>query len=192
MAITHFADAGEWHPALVATTLTIEQDPARRMWIFKGGCGMKVRRPDRWARPESDLVHARALLLAHRVLSNHDVYADDCWASVYRRGDYCMPHSHLRSNVSIVYMLDAGDEDADDPLAGKLVFVDPRIAHCCPDEPGRATRVMIPEMTPGTMIVFASDYVHAVNPYRGEHPRITLSWNITIEALPGEPGAGWK
>jgi len=31
----------------------------------------------------------------------------------------------------------------------------------------------------------------SVNPYRGQRPRITLSWNITIERLPGRPGEGW-
>ena len=100
----------------------MERDPAWRDWIFKGGCGMKVRRPDRWGHAAADLIHGRALALAHRVLSQHDVYADDCWASVYRDGQYCLPHSHLRSNVSIVYLLDAGDPDPDDPMAGKLVL----------------------------------------------------------------------
>ena len=115
------------------------------------------------------------------MLSQHDVYTDDCWASVYRDGQYCLPHSHLRSNVSIVYLLDEGDPDPDDPMAGKLVFADPRIPHCCPQEPGRVTGLLAPDMRAGTMIVFASDYVHAVGPYRGTRPRMTMSWNVTIE-----------
>ena len=48
-------------------------------------------------------------MLAHHTLSRRPVFADDTWASVYRAGDYCMPHSHLRANASIVYMLDVGD-----------------------------------------------------------------------------------
>jgi hypothetical protein len=29
--------------------------------------------------------------------------------------------------------------------------------------------------------------VHAVNPYTGKRPRITLSWNINKNALPSSP-----
>jgi hypothetical protein len=191
MAAAHFDDHPRYQGDLTATVLEIERDPARRDWIFKGGCGMKVRRPDRWARAAADLIHARALVLAHRVLSQHDVYTDDSWASVYRDGQYCLPHSHLRSNVSIVYLLDAGDPDPDDPMAGKLLFADPRIPSCCPHEPGRVTALLSPDMREGTMLVFASDYVHAVGPYRGARPRITMSWNVSIERLPGAPGDAW-
>jgi hypothetical protein len=51
---------------------------------------------------------------------------------------------------------------------------------------------MIPDMLPGTMLIFASDYLHSVNPYRGRRPRITLSWNVTLDRLPGRPGEGWE
>jgi predicted 2-oxoglutarate/Fe(II)-dependent dioxygenase YbiX len=139
----------------------------------------------------ADLIHGRALSFAHRVLSRRDVYSDDCWANVYRDGQYCMPHSHLRSNVSIVYVLDPGDPDPDDAMAGKLVFADPRIPRCCPHEPGRVTGLLVPDMPEGTMIIFASDYLHSVNPYRGARPRMSMSWNVTIARLPGQAGEGW-
>jgi Putative 2OG-Fe(II) oxygenase len=139
----------------------------------------------------ADLIHGRALSFAHRVLSRNDVYTDDCWANVYRDGQYCMPHSHLRSNVSVVYLLDPGDPDADDPMAGKLVFADPRIPSCCPREPGRVTSLLVPAMREGTMIVFASDYLHSVNPYCGQRPRMTMSWNMTLARLPGEASDDW-
>jgi hypothetical protein len=192
MAVTVFADPARYHGDLAATILEMERDPAYRMWIFKGGCGMKVRRPDQWNRPAADLIHGRALTLAHHVLSRSDVFTDDCWANVYRDGQYCMPHSHVRSNVSIVYLLDPGDPDPDDPMAGKLVFADPRIPFCCPQEPGRVTALMIPDLREGTMIVFASDYLHSVNPYRGARPRISMSWNITLVRLPGQASDGWQ
>ena len=191
MAATQFDDHPRYHDDLAATILEMERDPAYRMWIFKGGCGMKVRRPDRWRRAAADLIHGRALSLAHRVLSRNDVYTDDCWANVYRDGQYCMPHSHLRANVSIVYVLDPGVPDPDDAMAGQLVFADPRIPYCCPHEPGRVTALLLPEMREGTMIIFASDYLHSVNPYRGSRARITMSWNVTITRLPGQPGEGW-
>jgi Putative 2OG-Fe(II) oxygenase len=191
MAAAHFADVEAYHPALVAAVLEAERDPRWRGKIFRGGCGTKVRKIPAWDAAAAALIHARALTLAHRTLSRRPVYADDSWASVYRAGDYCMPHSHLRSNVSIVYMLDPGDGDPEDPMAGKLCFADPRIDACCPDEPGRVTRHMLPAMQPGTMLIFASDYLHSVNPYHGTRPRITLSWNITLERLAGRAGEGW-
>jgi len=177
---------------LIGATLAAEQDPRFRDTIFKGGCGIKVRDVAAWGASAANLIHARALQFAHRTLSRRPVFADATWASVYRAGDYCMPHSHLRSNASIVYMLDTGDDEPDDAMAGKLCFADPRIEVCCPDEPGRVTQHLIPAMSAGTMLIFASDYLHSVNPYQGRRPRITMSWNITLERLPGRAGEGWK
>lgn len=191
MAVTQFDDHAQYHGDLAATILEMERDPAFRMWIFKGGCGMKVRRPDKWKRAAADLIHGRALSLAHRVLSRSDVFIDDCWANVYRDGQYCMPHSHVRSSVSIVYLLDAGDPDPGDAMAGKLVFADPRVPYCCPQEAGRVTALLVPHLSEGAMIVFASDYLHSVNPYRGARPRISMSWNITLARLPGQASDGW-
>ena len=192
MAITTFDDHACYHPALIDAALAAEQNPRFRDTIFKGGCGIKVRDIPGWNAPAATLIHARALLLAHHTVSRRPVYADATWASIYRAGDYCMPHSHLRSNLSVVYMLDAGDEDPQDTLAGRLCFADPRIDACCPHEPGRVTQHVLPTMSAGTMLIFASDYLHSVNPYHGERPRITMSWNITLEKLPGRAGEGWK
>ena len=192
MAATRFADHAAFHPALIEATLAAEQDARFRDTIFKGGCGIKVRDVAAWGASAANLIHARAMQFAHRTLSRRPVFADATWASVYRAGDYCMPHSHLRSNASIVYMLDTGDDEPDDAMAGKLCFADPRIEVCCPDEPGRVTQHLMPTMSPGTMLIFASDYLHSVNPYHGRRPRITLSWNITLERLPGRAGEGWK
>jgi putative 2-oxoglutarate-Fe(II)-dependent oxygenase superfamily protein len=192
MAITTFADHACFHPALIQSVLHAEQEPRFRGNMFKGGCGVKVRSIPAWDDGAAKLIHARAVLLAHTTLSRRDVFADDTWGSIYRFGDYCMPHSHLRSNVSIVYMLDTGDDaPEDDLMSAKLCFADPRIDACCPHEPGRVTQHVMPTMTPGTMLIFASDYLHSVNPYFGKRPRITLSWNVTLARLPGRAGEGW-
>lgn len=132
MAATRFADHAAYHPALIDAALAAEQDARFRDTIFKGGCGIKVRNIPAWGADAANLIHARALQFAHRTLSRRPVFADDTWASVYRAGDYCMPHSHLRANASIVYMLDTGEEEPDDALAGRLCFADPRIDACCP------------------------------------------------------------
>jgi hypothetical protein len=190
--LTVFSDWASYHPALIEAALASEKNPELCDRIFRGGCGVKVRNIPAWNASAATLVHARALMLAHHTLSRRPVFADDSWGSVYRRGDYCMPHSHLRASVSVVYMLDPGDGDPEDRMAGRFCFADPRIAACCPDEPGRVTQHLMPNLTPGTMLIFASDYLHSVNPYEGTRPRITLSWNITLGRLAGRPGEGWR
>ena len=173
LAITTFTDFPVYHPSLTEAVLAAEQDPRFRAPMLRGGCGVKVRNIPDWHAPAAALIHARALMVAHRTMAGRAVFADDTWASVYRAGDYCIAHSHLRSHVSIVYMLDPGEEDPHDKLAGKLWVADPRIAWCCPHEPGRVTRPVIPTMTPGTMLIFSSEYLHSVNPYHGRRPRVT-------------------
>src|SRR5262249_3145204 len=133
MARTRVGDFDAFHSALIAAVPAPEQAPPWRSvlmlqaagshgTVFRGGCGTKVRKISDWNDAAASLIHGRALMLAHRTLSRRAVYADDSWASVYRAGDYCMPHSHLRSDVSIVYMLDTGDDDPDEPMAGKRTF----------------------------------------------------------------------
>ena len=104
-----------------------------------------------------------------------------------------MPHSHLRSNVSIVYMLDAGDERSGrSRWRDRLCFADPRIDACCPHEPGRVTQHVLPTMSAGTMLIFASDYLHSVNPYHGETAAHHDVVEHHLEKLPGSAGEGWK
>jgi Putative 2OG-Fe(II) oxygenase len=190
IAVTRFADVAIYHPSLIEATLAGARDlrfhdPAHL--LIRAGCGAKVRNIQDWDVPAAALVHARAMLLAQQALAQQGVFADDTWASIYANGDYCMPHGHTRADVSIVYMLDPGDGDPSDAFAGQLCFIDPRIEWCCPLEPGRVTRPLMPRMSAGTMIVFAGAYVHTVMPYRGTRPRITMSWNITRERLAGRP-----
>lgn len=189
IAVTWFSDHGEYHPQLTQAALAAAQDPRfhdPRHLVIPSGCGRKVRNVADWNVPAANLIHARAMMFAQQSLSQQ-VFADDAWASIYGTGDYCMPHSHVRADVSIVYMLEPGDPDPGDAFAGRLYFVDPRIGWTCPVEPGRVVRPFVPEMPPGTMVLFAGGYLHGVHAYRGANPRITMSWNITREKRPGNP-----
>ena len=96
MAIITFADWAVYHPALVEAALKAEKDPNLVVPLYRGLCGVKVRKIPEWSSPAAALIHARALMLAHRTLSRRPVYSDDIWGSIYRTGDHCMPHSHLR------------------------------------------------------------------------------------------------
>ncbi len=193
MAVANFDDHGSYGASLAAAILRAEQDARFRDATTPKGFAAKVRGLPRWGAPPADLVHARALTLAYHVLGRQPVYVDNVWASVYRAGDYCMPHSHRRSDASIIYMLDPGDVQApgEKTLAGALGFADARLEYCCAHESGRVTRLYFPQMLAGTMLIFSGEYVHFVNPYLGQQPRITLSWNITLTRLPGDPAEGW-
>jgi hypothetical protein len=184
-----FLDHARYAAGLTAAILERGQDPRYADRIFKGGCGLKVRDIHAWEVAEAVLVNERALMLCRKVLGGRAVHVDSSWASVYSDGDYCMPHSHLRAVASVLYMLEPGEEFAQDPLAGRFAFCDPRLTQCCPQEPGRMTHSFMPDLVPGSMLFFSADYVHAVNPYRGSRPRITLSWNMTLQRLDGESGA---
>jgi hypothetical protein len=124
-AITRFADHATYGDDLAGDALTAESD-ARFGGVTGPGkraaCGHKVYDLPRWRTPAADLVHARALALAQRCLSCVEVIADDTWCSIYRDGDYCLPHSHLRSEVSLICMLDPGETVADDSHSGLLCF----------------------------------------------------------------------
>lgn len=192
MAVVDFSDCDRYHAMLAARIFEMEKDPRYRDWIFKGGCGTKVRDPQLWECPEADLIHARAMRLAAIALSATDVVVDSAWANIYRKGDYCMPHSHLRSIASLIYLLDPGDQSEDDPTGGRLCFGDPRIPFCCVHESGRMTQLLMPGLRPGSLLIFPSEYVHLVNPYHGTRPRITMSWNINLRKLSGDRSDGWK
>jgi hypothetical protein len=188
IVVTEFPDAALYHPALIAAALEAERDPRFHdptERVLRGTCGVKVRNLHAWESPAARLIHARAIVLACRALSRASVFVDESWGSIYRNGAYCMPHSHVRSDANVVYFLDTGESDTGDPLAGQFCICDPRIPMLCQFEPGRMHRQFMPPMVPGKMLIFAGEYVHSVNPYFGSRPRITLSWNITRECLPG-------
>jgi hypothetical protein len=189
---TVFDDIADYHPALIRKILELEHDPVLSNYLFRGGCGRKIYHIHQWGIPEAQLIHDRAIALFKQVAKSPDAAVDISWANVYRKGEYCMPHSHERSAASIVYCVETGDDDPDDPLAGRFVFVDPRIAACCLKKPGYMTTPFLPEWVAGTMIIFPSQLVHSVNPYMGETPRITMSWNINKHSLPGSADEQWK
>jgi hypothetical protein len=182
-----FTDIQEYHPRLVAKILEFEENHRLRRRHTHGAGGTRIDHLEKWISSEAELIHARAKALFKRVLECDEAVVDLSWANVFRAGDYCMPHSHLRSTASVIYCLDAGDEDSEDSTSGRLCFVDPRLSNCCQEQDGCVTTPFFPGMAAGTMIIFPSQLVHAVNPYTGKRPHITLSWNINKNVLPGSP-----
>jgi len=189
---TDFEDGDRYHSSLIDKILAMESDPRQRENLFKGGCGTKLRKLEEWRVPAARLVNARAMALCRSVLGEGELFVDDAWANVYRNGDYCMPHSHVRSVASVVYFLALGDDDPDHPMSGRFFIGDPRVSSCCPLEEGRMTHSMSLDVRAGTMIIFPSQLVHFVNPYTGQSPRITLAWNFTTRALAGNARDDWQ
>ena len=183
--VAEFDDTECYHPALQQAILERESNPQFGLKLFRGACGVKVHHVDQWESAAADFLYQRALALFSAVSGVTNPVCDMSWANVYRNGDYCLPHSHCRSEASVVYQLTAGDQDELNPLGGCLSFADPRMKSCCAEEPGRVTSALLPDMAPGMMIIFPSQIMHYVNPYTGDTPRITLSWNISAEKISG-------
>ena len=133
---------------------------------------------DDWNIPEANLVNARARAFFQKVFGQAESYIHVSWVNISRRGEYSLAHSHPDCMASVVYCLDKGDPNTEDPLDGQLAFVDPRYEACCRAQKDFMTTPYMPKMAPGSMIIFPSSLVHAVNPYRGERPRITFSWDL--------------
>lgn len=184
---TVFKGSEEINRRLVEAMLELEQDPKFVIRLTRGGCGTKIDHIDRWGVPEAELVHARAMSFFTRGLGFEQAAVDQCWGNIYRNGDYCMPHSHIRSRIAVVYLVDPGDENPESPMDGKFYFCDPRVETACDIQPHCMTRILMPNLIPGAMIAFPGAMVHGVNPYTGERPRVTLSWNINLKVLPGKP-----
>lgn len=183
--MTRFTDVARYHPALIRKILQLESSSRFRGDYALGGCGIKVYHLDRWQCPEAELIHQRALAFFSEVFKCDTPVADVSMANIFHKGDYCMPHSHTRTRASLVYSVSCGDPDPHHERSGKLCFVDPRMKACCQDQPERMTTPLVPDMEPGTLLMFPSEVMHCVTPYTGKSPRITLAWNIDSHALSG-------
>ncbi len=155
----------------------------------RGEGGQKVRDLDQLGSPEFELINERAKEMFKRVTGAKSAVVDDCWANVFRDGEYALPHSHKRSTASIVCALDNGDEEEArrEPLNGALIFCDPRLKNCCPGKPYHVSNAFRPiGVDPAVMVIFPSHLTHQVTPYYGKRPRISIAWNVNAEAVPGE------
>ena len=185
--LAQFEDTAAYHPALIRRVLELERDPELSAEWDRLQGGAKVYHLDRWNCPEADLIQARALAFFKTVFNTETAYLDLSWATIYRDGDSCMPHSHFRTLASLVYFLDFGDSDPNRSANGRFLFVDPRMPMCSRQEKGRMTSPCAPHLREGLLMMFPGQAVHYVNPYRGDTPRITLSWNINDKKLEGTP-----
>jgi len=190
LLMTCFQDHEHYHDALSRTILEFEKDERFLVKFGSGSCGNKIFSLEKWNTPEANLIHQRALAFFSIASNCKRPFSDISMANIFHRGDYCLPHSHVRTCASIVYCLSPGEFDEVNPRGGLLCFVDPRLASCCKEQEGRMTDPVVPNMKPGTMVMFPSEIVHCVSTYTGQSPRITLGWNIHNEPVAGSPIPG--
>jgi len=185
--VAQFIDHADYHPALIDAVLARTKDPeVSRPYAQTDGVGsFKLFDLPSWGVPEVTFIHNRALEMCRRVAGTDEVHVDLSWSSVYANGDHVLPHSHPRTTVGIVYMLEPGDPPTEE--SGMFLFADPRMPICCREEAGYMSTPCAPILTPGMMILFPGQAVHCVTPYLGTKPRITLSWNLNKQAVAGEP-----
>jgi len=185
--VTQFADHALYAPGLRATALERSTDPdlAGQFEQSVGVGSAKVYDVDKWPVASAALVDARARAFFRLATGSATAVVDLSWASVYHDADFCAPHSHPRTLCSVLYVLDMGSPASAN--CGTFYFADPRLAPCCREEAGYMSTPAAPTFKPGMMILFPGKAVHFVTPYRGDKPRITMSWNLNKVDLAGDP-----
>jgi len=151
-----------------------------------------------WCGSEGEAVLAAARDLVERmtVMDNGGGFAParlgwtvTAWANVNRAGHLNRPHGHGGAYWSGVYWVEDGGAAEDPALGGLLELSDPRgilplmtaphlrfaLDDCLSDGAARTVRPQA-----GTMLLFPSWLVHAVTPYRGTHPRISIAFNFAL------------
>lgn len=108
-------------------------------------------------------------------------YGIQAWAMVMRSGDYTVLHDHAESHLSAVYYADAGDE-VEGPSA-QLAFARPGGGFAeIPGLPLFPTTCLVRPRT-GLLVLFPGYLQHYVHPYRGQRPRVAISFNVRAEAM---------
>lgn len=114
----------------------------------------------------------------------------ESWFHVTRNGGYVRSHHHPQHSWSAIYCVDQGDPTPEySHDAGHLLFFDPR------NNAGMFLDMANSEMLPdlnfhamrfrprnGELILFPSYVWHAVEPYRGKKPRITVAANFRFNS----------
>lgn len=111
------------------------------------------------------------------------------WANVNGPGDSNFCHYHPGSFWSGTYYVDDGGCVADPALGGAFEMLDPRgaapamlaptLAYAGPGGlAAGATESIMPR--PGLLFLFPSWLHHQVRPYRGQHERISVAFNLRI------------
>ncbi|MBA5866182.1 MAG: hypothetical protein GDA67_05725 [Nitrospira sp. CR1.3] len=111
----------------------------------------------------------------------------EIWSNVQRNGGTNGYHAHPGSFWSGVYYVDVGDISDSQDMGGELQLFDPR--GCLPRMLAPYLRYSLPELhdagntisftpTTGQCVLFPGWQFHAVAPYRGVNPRVSIAFNL--------------
>ncbi|NDE91262.1 MAG: hypothetical protein EB059_09050 [Alphaproteobacteria bacterium] len=111
------------------------------------------------------------------------------WANINRNGHMNVVHTHPGAYWSAVYYIKVPEKGTDTPLGGELELLDPRgtlpIMYCPVLRFGikGTTSAGTSELhypRAGEFVIFPAWLPHAVCPYIGEEPRISIAFNFSI------------
>ena len=112
-------------------------------------------------------------------------FDNHCWFHIYRNGGYFQPHNHPNASWSMIYCVDPGDDiPENDSMAGHVMFTDPRQTNAYLDPGNNDMRrdmsfnAIRLRLKPAELMIFPSYLYHAVEPYVGNRPRITIAANF--------------
>ena len=112
-------------------------------------------------------------------------FDNHCWFHIYRNGGYFQPHNHPNASWSVIYCVDPGDDiPENDSMAGHVMFTDPRQTNAYLDPGNNDMRrdmsfnAIRLRLKPAELMIFPSYLYHAVEPYVGNRPRITIAANF--------------
>ena len=115
-------------------------------------------------------------------------YRASAWANVNRNGHYNTSHVHAGSHWSVVYYVDTGEEESEQPFNGQLELRDPRPAAVFGKLPGfMFGRHMMIKPQSGLLVAFPAWLEHGVRPFFGTGERISIAVNIDITRFELKP-----
>lgn len=96
-----------------------------------------------------------------------NLYCQDMWGAVYKKGDWTKEHNHVGATFSFTYYVEAPEGSA------PLVFTKPGLMQIVPKK--------------GTLLIWDANYTHMVPEQKIDKPRIMIAGNINYHSQVAEP-----
>lgn len=194
VAITSLPDAPALNRALSKTILEREKSQRSETYSNLGGWQSSWDLME-WGGAEARKVIEAGVGIANQLTTDRRgrpvkvSWKINAWANVNRKGHGNEFHTHPGAYWSCVYYVDDGGAGDEPELGGELEIQDPRgvaPAMYAPllafSTPGGLTvgssELLRPR--PGMLVMFPSWLQHAVRPYLGERPRISIAYNLSV------------
>lgn len=112
------------------------------------------------------------------------------WVNVNPTGAYNRPHDHPGNLLSGVYYVATPQAADDDPLSGRIEFINQRAAL---NDNLVAALFTAPSASvqprPGMLLIFPANVLHWVHPNLAEENRVTIAFNMKFEPRRNLPGS---